>query len=344
MKWFNWLLYPLMGLYRFAVMWRNRAYDRDPKRTERLPIFVISIGNLTTGGTGKTPLTLAIASWLKLKAFRPLIVSRGYKGSQEGPVWVERNSQPAAMGDEPCVLAQTLGDRHVVVSRKRSEGIRFALKDDPSFSVALLDDGFQHRALYRDLDLLVLDGRDGVKNQALLPVGRLREPLANAKRADVCIVTRSSLCESPSEIQQWWMSLNPNKPIFFTDFKIKQLRSWNDNSYIKLDPAQPQPQAIAWCGLGNPMAFIDDLFNGGQPLIHCHVLADHEPLSSKELKKINLLGDDLKVPYLICSEKDAVKIDLNLKSQPSLPIYIAEQTLEGMDPFWKWLEHHLNQS
>ncbi|MFZ1377536.1 MAG: tetraacyldisaccharide 4'-kinase, partial [Geothrix sp.] len=150
---------PLAPLYGAVVRARNRGFDAHPDRAARATVPVISIGNLSAGGTGKTPLTLYLADGLENGGWTNAVLSRGYGGRRDvDPMSVEADSDPRQTGDEPLLMARRLGPRRVVVGRKREAAALRALSQRPDSRCLLLDDGFQHRALYRDLDLLVLDG------------------------------------------------------------------------------------------------------------------------------------------------------------------------------------------
>ena len=155
----RWLAVPLSPLYGAVVRARNRSCDAHPERAARVGVPVLSVGNLSTGGTGKTPLTLFLAETLETAGWRNAVLSRGYGGRREvDPMSVEPGSNPRETGDEPLLMARRLGAGRVVVGRKRHAAALRALAQRPDLRCLLLDDGFQHRALHRDLDLLVLDG------------------------------------------------------------------------------------------------------------------------------------------------------------------------------------------
>mgnify|MGYP002682951876 CR=1 FL=1 len=156
----RWLAAPLSPFYGAVVRLRNRTFDAHPERSSRVAARVISIGNLSTGGTGKKPLTLLLAESLQATGWTNVVISRGYGGRRDFDVMdVGPESAAAQVGDEPLLMARRLGAGRVVVARKRAAGATRALALQPSTKVLLLDDGFQHRALHRDLDLLVLDPR-----------------------------------------------------------------------------------------------------------------------------------------------------------------------------------------
>ncbi|MGW8179589.1 MAG: tetraacyldisaccharide 4'-kinase, partial [bacterium] len=208
----------LSWLFGLAIRIRSHLYKRGLLRSKKLRHPVVCIGNLTLGGTGKTPLVAYLAIRLRESGFAPVILSRGYKGKLGSTVMLVSDGKqisgtPELCGDEPYLLAQKLEGVVVAVGKDRFKAGQ-AVADQPEGTIFLLDDGFQHWKLQRQLDLLVIDGSCSLKKEALLPAGRLREPLSAMARADAIVVTREHL--SPDlkallkEIRVW----NPTAPVF----------------------------------------------------------------------------------------------------------------------------------
>jgi len=211
----------LLGLaaagYAVAVNRRNRAFDSGRRSILRLTRPVISVGNITVGGTGKTPMAVYLAERLAAAGIRPAIVSRGYAGGWEtrggvvsdGNGWI---ADPTDSGDEPAMMARRLPTVPVIVGQDRVSGGRLAIdRFDPD--VVLLDDGFQHRRLHRDLDILLLDARRPVGNGRLLPRGPLREPVHALGRAHAIVLTHADEPQThPSA--DWTRWLQPSTPMF----------------------------------------------------------------------------------------------------------------------------------
>jgi tetraacyldisaccharide 4'-kinase len=173
-----WLLLPLSGLYWLAVSLRRSLYAAGILRREHVPVPVIVVGNLTAGGTGKTPVCIWLAQALQARGFAPGIVSRGYGGSKSAsPMRVDARSDPAVVGDEPVLLARRTG-LPVCVDRNRVRAARMLVED--GVDVIIADDGLQHLKLVRDYEICVLDGRRGLGNRYLLPAGPLRDSIAGA--------------------------------------------------------------------------------------------------------------------------------------------------------------------
>ena len=340
MAWLRWFLLPLEGLYRLVVGLRNRSYDREPHRSYWAPLPVVSIGNLTTGGTGKTPLTLYLAQQLQARGLRNVVVSRGYRGHLVGPVEIESHHTPKDVGDEAVLMHHRLGPGRVLIGTQRRAAIELAHQRDPMLDVVLLDDGFQHRSVHRDLDLLVVDGKDPFGNGHCLPVGSLREPIGNAKRAHLCVVTRSSMIPDQTSLRNWWSQQGSEGPQFFIDFAIHQLRGWNIPQVLRGSDLQ-RSSAFAWSALGHPEAFESDLKRAGQVIVGTKHFRDHASLTPADLLELAHRATSLGAAYLICTEKDAVKLTEAHRAAINFPLYIAEQTLTGGEPLIEWVHHHL---
>ncbi len=337
----RWLAAPLSPLYGAVVRGRNRAFDGHPERAARVEAPVVSIGNLSTGGTGKTPLTLYLAEGLAEAGWPNAIISRGYGGSRNAdPMAVTPESDARACGDEPLLMAKRLGEGRVVVARKRILGARYALASDPAPRMLLLDDGFQHRALHRDLDLLLLDGVRLWGDGRTLPLGDLREPMSSAARAHALVVTRSGHVGDRAAVEAWWKEHGSGGPIFWVDFKIQALRDWQSGARIPLP--RPELHAVyAWCGLGNPGAFYADLASAGLQVAGRRAFPDH---AIPTLRRFALLPSEAEASgakLLVCTEKDAVKLRPEHAAIATQPIWIAEQGVEGGGPLLEWVLERL---
>ncbi|MCE5194915.1 MAG: tetraacyldisaccharide 4'-kinase, partial [Nitrospiraceae bacterium] len=200
------------------------------KNQKRLPCKVISIGNITTGGTGKTPAVIALAENLKNKGMFPVVLTRGYKGRAKDPCFVE-NKTPAEnfpsymlFGDEPVLMGKKLKDVPIIKSADRYKGGMFALdniKADSDKIVFILDDGFQHWKLYRDKNILLIDAENPFGNRKLLPMGILREPLKEIRRAHIILITKKKNIdeEQLNLLIEEIKTYNPDAGIFFSEHK-----------------------------------------------------------------------------------------------------------------------------
>jgi tetraacyldisaccharide 4'-kinase len=335
---FRWLLAPLAPLYGTAVRLRNRAFDRHPEHSAPVPAPVVSVGNLTTGGTGKTPVALYLVAALDRAGLRAAVVSRGYGGRRPvDPMTVEPESDPAQTGDEPLMMARRLGPGRVVVGRRRLAAALRALSLDPRPDLLVMDDGFQHRALRRDLDLLLLDGVRTWGNGRLLPLGDLREPMAGAARASCLVVTRGARADR-DRILAWWERWGSGGPVFWVDFVLGALRRFDTGERLELPAPAPAP-LFAFCALGHPGAFYADLLVAGLPWTGTWSFRDHQAVTPRLFRRLEAAALAAGAQALVCTEKDAVKLDPGLGLR--LPLWVAEQRLAGGEPLAAWLLERL---
>ena len=334
----RWMAAPLAPLYGAVVRARNRAFDAHPARAAHVPAPVVSLGNLSMGGTGKTPLTLCLAKALQASGWPNAILSRGYGGRRlVDPMDVEPASDPGQTGDEPLLMARALGPGRVVVGRRREIAALRALAHDPPPRLLLLDDGFQHRALHRDVDLLLLDGVRRWGNGRMIPLGDLREPMGSARRAAALVVTRGSRAPR-AEILAWWERHGSGGPVFWVDFAITALRAFPGGARM---PSPGPGPFFAFCGLGHPEAFLADLLVGGFSWCGSARFPDHHAISPRELADLERQARASGAQALVCTEKDAVKWRPEDVASLTLPLWIAEQQTLGTEPLVEYLLQRL---
>lgn len=342
MRALRWLLAPLAPLYGGIVRARNRAFDQHPGRCHRVEAPVVSIGNLTTGGTGKTPVTLFLARGLEAVGWPIAVLSRGYGGRRKvDPMDVEPTSEARETGDEPLLMARVLGAGKVVVGRRRHAAALRALSRSPRPRALLLDDGFQHRALHRDLDLLLLDGVRRWGNGRLLPLGDLREPATSARRAQALVVTRAARALR-AEIEAWWAQHGSGGPVFWVDFRLQALRNLATGERLELPGAAPGP-LLAFCALGHPEAFYADLLVAGLAWVDTRSFRDHQPLGLAQVRALAATALASGALGLVCTEKDAVKLDPAWAAALPLPLWVAEQGVVGGEPLLAFVQERLER-
>ncbi|MBP1626101.1 MAG: tetraacyldisaccharide 4'-kinase [Holophagaceae bacterium] len=338
----RWFAAPLAPLYGAVVKARNRAFEEHPERIARVAVPVVSVGNLSTGGTGKTPVTLALAEALAGQGWPNVILSRGYRGKREmDPMDVGPDSHPREAGDEPVLMARRLGPGRVIVGRKRHAAALRAVSLVPTPRVLLLDDGFQHRALHRDLDLLLLDGVRSWGNGRMLPLGDLREPMASAARASALVVTRGSRADRAS-ILDWWERHGSGGPVFWVDFAIGALRCLATGERRSL-PSE-FGSLLAFCALGHPEAFYADLLVAGLSWVETRSFPDHHPISPRELERLQDAARSVGAEGLVCTEKDAVKLGQAHLQRLTMPLWVAEQSVLGLEPLLEFVHERLEKT
>jgi tetraacyldisaccharide 4'-kinase len=273
-----WWAWPLTALYGTATAVRRVLYRAGGLRSVRLPVPVIVIGNLSVGGTGKTPLTIAVAAALRARGYQPGVVSRGYGGSQREPILLDTVSQPSLVGDEPCLIRST--GVAVAVGRDRPAAAKLLLQ--AGCDVVIADDGLQHYALARDVEICVIDGARRFGNRHLLPAGPLRESISRLQRVDfrVCNGGVAEHGEYPMELRGGLIkALVGDKSLPLFNFDGQRVH------------------AVA--AIGNPQRFFDSLRAAGLKLME-HAFPDHHAFTADDFD----FADDLPV---LMTDKDAVK-------------------------------------
>ena len=273
-----WWAPPLAALYGGAIGLRGALYRRGWLRSVRLPVPVVVVGNLSVGGTGKTPLTIALAHALRERGYWPGVVSRGYGGSQREPLLLGDAPDPARFGDEPCLIHAS--GVPVAVGRDRSAAAQLLL--DAACDLLIADDGLQHYRLVRDVEICVIDGVRRFGNRRLLPAGPLREPLSRLQRVDLRVCNGG--VAAPGEYP---MQLHGGTAIALDDGRTQALAGFS---------GQPVHAVAA---IGNPQRFFDSLRAAGIGVIE-HAFADHHAFAPAELD----FPDGLP---LLMTDKDAVK-------------------------------------
>lgn len=320
-RWVRWLLWPLELLYRFIIRLRALAYARGWRRTRHLPVKVVSVGNLTVGGTGKTPLVLRLATLLGQRGLRVAILTRGYGRRESMPLIINGRGEtkqytPELMGDEPILLARRLPDVTIGIGPDRHlMGERILRMESPEPpNVFLLDDGFQHLRLARDLDIVVLDASNPFGGDAVLPAGLLREPVAALKRADVVVLTRAESATPPAVAEQLQRH-NPRAPVFRAQTRLEGVYDAATHRPANLY-ALKQQKVFAYCGIGNPEAFWDDVRRWGFELAGTFAFPDHHRYVIDDFKAIIARADRAGARALLTTEKDMINLTV---VPPSLP-------------------------
>jgi tetraacyldisaccharide 4'-kinase len=324
--WLRKLLYWPAKFYQLLVSLRAQLYVHQYLTAKQLPIPVISIGNLTLGGTGKTPLVEYLADYLISENFTVAVLSRGYRRQQpqKTPLLVDTQSPTvlAQAGDEPLMLARKLPQLKVIVGANRYAGGQLAVA--MGCEVVLLDDGFQHLALARDLNIVVLDGTAPFDNGEMPPWGRLREPLYGLKRAQALVVTRADQAIEQDQIFQVLNGLNLEIPIIYAYHEVVGLRDLLHNRPLALRQLAGLKVA-ALCALGNPQVFLDDLASYQAQIVSQHCFRDHHPYTALDLTNVAAQAQTALAQALVTTDKDAVKLLPLLSQWPAeLPIYVLE--------------------
>jgi tetraacyldisaccharide 4'-kinase len=317
------LLWPLSLLYSLLARAKAWCYSRGIFGKRKLPGTVIGVGNLTMGGTGKTPMVLAIAEHLAQEGKHAAILTRGYRGT------VDDGANGVPQSDEVALLRERLAGKvqlGVGADRYKS-GVVLAKHGIDWF---VLDDGFQHLKLSRDADIVLVDATDPFGGGLMLPAGRLREPLSALRRADIVVITRS--VQAPSPAIEAILRRHTSCPIFYASTRLQCVAR-----VPRLDVALPQQdwqkaRFLAFCGIGNPGAFFEDLRNWGFQIVQQRSFLDHHVYTALEAAQLEQAASTCGADALLCTEKDV----WNLRSVQfaALPVYCCQISFDLSENFW----------
>jgi tetraacyldisaccharide 4'-kinase len=317
------LLWPLVPVYRLGLALRELQLRTGLKPVQRLKWPVISIGNLSAGGAGKTPLTIALAKALAARGLHVNVLSRGYGRQSALPLLVNPDGAAAEFGDEPLVIAREANVPVYIAAERYEAGLLAERDSTGQFGIHLLDDGFQHRQLARDVDILLLSRRDLADH--LLPAGNLREPLHAAARAQV-IAIPSDEADLEAEIKaRGWNA-----------------QVWRVRRHMEIPP--PDGPVAAFCGIARPNQFFQGLASAGVKIAARIAFADHHAYTAADLARIESAARSAGATALLTTEKDRVRIGaLAATVSGSLPIQtVALRTeIEDEKAVIDWLIHSL---
>jgi tetraacyldisaccharide 4'-kinase len=300
----RWLLWPLSLLYGASTWLRIWLYAKGILKQKRLNRPVISVGNITVGGTGKTPMVIWLAERLLAEGKRVGILSRGYKGR-------------GGSSDEIELMKSRLQGRALfgVGPNRYEQGQKLAANVD----VFLLDDGFQHLQLARDVNILLLDGSKKLKQQWLLPAGELREPIREVGRADLIVITRKAE-HLVVEVQD-----SHTYKIFYAQTQLLGFRTSETPDEVKYLTEIGAGPFFAFCGIGNPQAFLQDLRRWNVPICGHAIFRDHHRYSESDCKKLTEEAKAARAAGFVTTEKDW--FNLNEVGPLPMPTYVAVITL-----------------
>jgi tetraacyldisaccharide 4'-kinase len=322
------LLLPLVPAYRLALALRELRLGTKLEPVRRLRWPVVSIGNLSTGGSGKTPFTIALTKKLESRGLRVDVLSRGYGRDSQHAARVDPDGTAEEFGDEPLLIARETGAPVYVAGQRYEAGLlaESERSADFRFGLHLLDDGFQHRQLYRDADILLLDRRDW--EDGLLPAGNLREPLRAIRRAGMIAIPADEP-ELETELKAWgWEG-----PIWRLHRKMKV-------------PSINGP-VVAFCGIARPEPFFAGLEANGLQVAARIAFPDHHRYTSADLKHLINTSRKSGAAALITTEKDKVRLGKLYSAFPeSLPLKTAglRVEIEREDEAIEWLVNRLKQA
>ena len=316
-------LWPLSVMYEAGARLRVGLYRHGVLAQRRLEGTVISVGNLTVGGTGKTPMVLWLAERLIAEGHRPAILTRGYRGESR------RNDGGLPAADEVALLRMRLGARaQLGVGKDRWASGQVLERHGARWFI--LDDGFQHLALHRDADIVLLDSANPLGGANLLPCGRLREPLAALRRADVVVITRSQHAPAMESI----VRRHTNAPIFYAQTELQAVLRAPALAVQWPLAERSSARVFAFCGIGNPRAFFEDLRSWGFSVAGERSFRDHHRYSPEDLAALEHAAVAAGADAMICTEKDV--FNLRDAGAETLPVYACRIGLAISDAAGFW--------
>jgi len=342
------LLLPFSFLYWLGVVVRNWFFDIGVLTTQKVNAPVISVGNISSGGVGKTPFVEMLIERLNI-GHRVAVVSRGYQRKTSGTVVVSDGngnvSSTENSGDEPMQLAQKYPEVLVVVDEDRVRGAQKAV--ELGANIILLDDGFQHRYLHRDLNIVLLTVQEILAGDMLLPTGNRREPLTSLKRADLIVVTRCAdirefecACAAGRERHL----LPTETPTVGVKTKLKAFKRVSSNEIVNIG-AFANKNIIAFSGIGNPESFEDLMMTANIKVLKHIVFSDHHWYKENDIKRIIGIRKQTHADFIITTEKDAVRLREGfagfLVTEPVLIAEIQQEIISGDQKLVALLKHSM---
>lgn len=332
-------LWPFAVIYGVAVTIRNRLFDAGILKGNRFPLPVICVGNITAGGTGKTPHVMYIARHLS-ESLSTAILSRGYLRNSKGFREISADDNAYSSGDEPLLIAGSLARVKVFVDRDRVKGIETIRNLYPGTEAIILDDGFQHRRVVAGLNIILTSYWRLMTNDILLPAGRLREPLPSVNRADIIIVTKVPETITNDEMEELRREINPGsgQHLFFTTYRYGTPCSLLGGTKGMIDPGS---NILLITGIADPSPLKGYLESHNVKITHLSY-PDHHRFSSNDAETINREFDNLtgKSKMVITTEKDGVRLkDLaNIADRVMQSVYCIPVEVKFIDNEHSFLE------
>lgn len=300
----------LSAFYFPIITFRNWLYDHGVFKERRLPCPVISVGNITVGGTGKTPCVMMLARMLQQKGFRPAVISRGYGGNSRDIVNVVSDGEKILLdgemaGDEPVLMAKSLRGIPVLTGAKRIVTGKTSIEKFAA-NVLICDDAMQHRQIFRDINLVLLDNSVLKNRQHLLPRGRLREPVSGIKRASAVLLTRADEGAHISKLIADVLEAE-KIPVFSSVHSAVAIVS-ADGSVSKPVSELKGKNVCAFCGIANPGSFEKTLLTAGARILSFDIFPDHHHFKKHELEKLEAGFMRQNANYLLTTEKDVMRL------------------------------------
>lgn len=334
------LFWPLSGIYYLHFIVRKCLYKSGVRKSQSLPCQVISIGNITWGGTGKSPLVEFLGE--KLKTKRIAVLSRGYgrRGKKENIVLVSDGIEilagPEEGGDEPYLLAKKLEKIPVIVGNNRFQSGKWTInKFKPE--IIILDDGFQYLALKRNVDIVVVDSTNPFGNRWLIPAGILREPITELKRAQIIFLSKVNETEMPpEELKKEIRKYNSLAPIVETVFEAVEFKTWPKGE-VKVREFIEKKSVFMLASVGSPNSFRYSLLQLGAILVGEATYPDHYHYQARDIRRVINSAKIKKAEFIVTTEKDEVRLPKVFMNFPVLVLKVKLKIVKGEETLDAWL-------
>ena len=322
-------------IYQKIVQIKNKLYDLEKIKSVRVPACVVSIGNLTMGGTGKTPTTDFILNYLEQNYDQIAVVSRNYQAEEKEISQVDVSKPRAAQiwGDEPVMLKKRHPRVSVWTGPKKSQTAQWLSEKLPNTKWILMDDGFQHRKLIRNLDIVILDATEKISNYKLLPFGRMREGFENLSRVDVVILSKVNWAK-PETIDFLKKQIPLEKPTFEFQFQIQKWMDLKTNQEVPIEILKAKKVFLV-SAIAKPEVFAEMIQNQNLQVVGHKIFRDHHPYQQSEIDECIRLAQQKGAQCLVVTEKDAVKIE----TQFSVIYPVIGVECENAKGFYEILDH-----
>jgi tetraacyldisaccharide 4'-kinase len=305
------VLAPAGLLYGIGAAGARHLYDLGIRKRTELPVSVLSVGNITLGGTGKTPFVAWLSRWLVETGRRPAVISRGYGREDESRLVVVHDGRRQRVsakdgGDEPVLLARLLGNVPIIATSNRAEGARLALRR-MNADVIVLDDGFQHHRLARQGDIVLLDATRPLTKLSVFPRGTLREPLSGISRAHLIVLTRwNQAGRAGKSLAMWLRNNHPELPVARMTVVPESFVHLATGETERLATRNGQT-ALLVCGVGNPGSVVRTAREAGLKVVARKILPDHAEITPAMMKKFEAARRNAGADILLMTEKDAAR-------------------------------------
>jgi len=336
-RFLNIILFPLFIIYLLIVIIRNYLYDIKFIKTTKLPCKIISVGNITVGGTGKTPTVITITKFLQQKNKTVAVLSRGYGRNTTGTQLVTDGKKNLTnwknVGDEPILMAKHLSDIPIVVDENRVRGAKYLI-DNFNPEIIILDDGFQHRKIHRDVDIVLINSNISKLNNRIFNFRVFREPWISLKRANLIFLTKSDFVAPSKKLLQRLGSFG--LPLFKTNLSPSSYLLDHKNKKINIDYFIGKT-ALLFSGIGDPKSFEKIIQSLNINIINSINFKDHKKYSKSDIEKISNKYIKTKTDVIITTEKDLLKI-----GKTDLPIFTIPITMNINKNGYEQILKHLN--